>query len=190
MIRAQLSSPQRPPAPERQRPQSNGGIRVATSGLNLPPEGRRAFQSEVQQLVQERLGGMSQAQSRPQVTVCGCPPFSGCCWPPAGTLWDLTQIAHLLPPQPNNPPIKSDSFSAGRAPSMQMPSYFGYGRPRSYVRPLFWRACESTRPKTLTSGRRRLQAGPPASAPSKPIMSKAPPPITAGWRLSRTKLTP
>lgn len=65
MIRAQLSSPQRPPAPERQRPQSNGGIRVATSGLNLPPEGRRAFQSEVQQLVQERLGGMSQAQSRP-----------------------------------------------------------------------------------------------------------------------------
>lgn len=86
MIRAQLSSPQRPPAPERQRPQSNGGIRVATSGLNLPPEDRRTFQSEVQQLVQERLGGMSPAQSRPQVTACGCPPFGGCCWPPAGIL--------------------------------------------------------------------------------------------------------
>ena len=113
MIRAQLSSPQRPPAPRQERPQSNGGIRVATSGLNLPPEGRRAFQSEVKQLVQERLDGMSQAQSSPQVTVCGCPPFGGCCWPPAGTLGDLTTIASLLPPQPNNPPIKIALYFQG-----------------------------------------------------------------------------
>jgi hypothetical protein len=105
MIRAQFSSAQRPPAPEQERPKSNGGIRVATSGLNLPPEDRRAFQSEVRQLVQERLAGMSQAQSRPQVTVCGCY-VGGCCWPPAGGLGDLTTIANLLPPTANTSPVR------------------------------------------------------------------------------------
>jgi len=114
MIRAQLSSPQRPPAPERQRPLSNGGIRVATSGLNLSPEDRRTFQSEVRQLVQERLGGTSQAHTRPQVTVCGCGwPFSGCCWPPAGELGDLTQIDPLQWPQVQGEPIKVALFFNG-----------------------------------------------------------------------------
>jgi hypothetical protein len=104
-IVAQFRSSQRPSAAQQQRPLSSGGIRVATRGLSLPPEHRRAFQSEVRQLVQERLGAASQVQTRPQVTVCGCPPFGwgGCCWPPAGAMEDLTQIASLLPPQGNKP---------------------------------------------------------------------------------------
>jgi hypothetical protein len=75
------------------------------SGLKLAPEDRRAFNSEVRQLVRERLAGMSPDLGGQSVTVCGCGwPFGGCCWPPAGQLGDLTQIDPLpWPPNQADP---------------------------------------------------------------------------------------
>jgi hypothetical protein len=105
--RAQLSSPASPAPEPRQRPPGNGGIHVATSGgLKLAPEDRRAFHSEVRQLVQERLAGMSPDLGGQSVTVCGCTwPFGGCCWPPAGQLGDLTTIDPLPFPARQDEPI-------------------------------------------------------------------------------------
>jgi hypothetical protein len=104
--RAQLGSPPAPAPEPRQRPQRNGGIRVDTSGLKLAQEDRRAFQSEVRQLVQERLAGMSPDLGRRSVTVCGCGWLFNCCWPPAGTLGDLTAIDPLPLPSFERDPIK------------------------------------------------------------------------------------
>jgi hypothetical protein len=104
--RAQLSTPASPAPEPRQRKPGNGGIHVATSGLKLAPEDRRAFNSEVRQLVQARLAGMSPDLAGQSVTVCGCGwPFSGCCWPPAGGLGDLTQIDPLPFPARQDEPI-------------------------------------------------------------------------------------
>jgi hypothetical protein len=103
MIRAQharlLSPASSAPGP-RPRPPRNRGIRVATNGLELGQEDRRAFNSEVRQLVRERLGGTS-----PDVVICPCGwPFGGgCCWPPSGTEGDVTVAEPFLPPTVNNP---------------------------------------------------------------------------------------
>jgi hypothetical protein len=99
--RAQLgSAPSAAPKP-RQRSPGKGGIQVATSGLKLAPEDRRAFHSEVRRLVRERLAGLSPGLGgQPAVTVCGCTwPFGGCCWPPAGDLEDLTTLHLTFPPR-------------------------------------------------------------------------------------------
>jgi hypothetical protein len=104
--RAQLSSPPAPALQPRQHPPRNGGIHVVTNGLKLAPEDRRTFNSEVRQLVQERLTGMSPDLGGQSVTVCGCNwPFGGCCWPPAGQLADLTQIDPLPFPARQDEPI-------------------------------------------------------------------------------------
>jgi hypothetical protein len=109
--RAQLSSPPSPAPEPRQRPPRNGGIRVDTSGLKLAPEDHRAFNSEVRQLVQERLTGMSPDLGGQSVTVCGCTwPFGGCCWPPAGQLGDLTPFNPLPFPARQDEPIRIALF--------------------------------------------------------------------------------
>ena len=103
--RAQLSSAPSPASEPRQRPPGNGGIHVATTGLKLAPDDSRAFQSDVRQLVQERLVGMSPDLREQSVTVCGCGVFFNCCWPPAGTLADLTMIDPLPFPEREDEPI-------------------------------------------------------------------------------------
>jgi hypothetical protein len=102
MIRAEqarLLSPAFSAPGPRPQPPGNRGIRVATNGLKLAPEDRRTFNSEVRQLVRERLIGTS-----PDAVVCGCSwPFSECCWPPSGDDWDVTVAEPFLPPTVNTP---------------------------------------------------------------------------------------
>jgi hypothetical protein len=111
MIRAQrarLLSPASPAPGPRPRPRGNRGIRVATNGLKLAPEDRRAFNSEVRQLVRERLGGAS-----PDAVVCGCTwVFSECCWPPSGDEWArCPRVADMGDPAAPT----SDQYSGGPA---------------------------------------------------------------------------
>jgi hypothetical protein len=112
MIRAQharLLSPASPAPGPRPRPPGNRGIRVATNGLELGQEDRRAFNSEVRQLVRERLGGTS-----PDVVICPCGGiFGGCCWPPSGTEGDVTVAEPFLPPTVNNPISIAVYFGGG-----------------------------------------------------------------------------
>jgi hypothetical protein len=83
---------------------------VATKGLRLSPEDQRAFRSEVRQLVQERLAGMSPEMSEQPLMVCGCP---GCCWPPDGRLGDLTTIDPLPFPAREDEPISVALYFKG-----------------------------------------------------------------------------
>lgn len=64
---------------------------MAMGGLPLPTEDVRTLESEVRQLVLERLDGVSPRRSRQRALVCGCAGIFGCCDRPGHTI-DLTQI--------------------------------------------------------------------------------------------------
>jgi hypothetical protein len=100
MISAQFGSA--PPKKSRRRASSKDRVRVTMSGLSLPKQDLRSVQSEVRQLVLERVGTGSDRRARAEILVCVCGwPFGGWCDRP-GTTIDLTQI-DPLPPSSGDP---------------------------------------------------------------------------------------
>lgn len=83
----------------RRKKYGKGAAKVTMSGLALPKENARRIESEVQQIIKQKIMNASNPQSPQELIVCGCGwPFGGCCDRP-GTLIDLTQIDPLpVPP--------------------------------------------------------------------------------------------
>ena len=96
-----------PPKEPRQRPARQGGIRVSMSSLPLSTEDRRALQSEVRQLVRDRLNSAAATRGQQQTVVCGCTwPywFQPCCSPQTPS--DLSGLGPFGDPSdPSTPPV-------------------------------------------------------------------------------------